>query len=88
MPRNTIGAPPPYLQDASVQVELHDPQALAPADMPDIAICYMAPAAVAEYQLPIDDGPAGWELSPAAALTAGIGIYAAAFGAVLYGALG
>ena len=88
MPRNTADLASPHLQDATVQGELHVPQPLAPADMPDIAICYMAPPAVVEYQWPIDDAPAGWELSPAAALTAGIGIYAAAFGAVLYGALG
>ena len=88
MTRSTIDSPSLYLQEASVQVEMHDPQPLAPADMPDLVICYRAPPAAVEYQLPIDGAPAGWEISPAAALTAGTGIYAAAFGAVLYGALG
>lgn len=87
MPSNTIDFNSLDLPDASGHVDMSEPQ-LDALPVRGIAICTMAAPAILEYQLPADGGTASWELSPAAALTAGIGVWAAACGAALYGALG
>lgn len=87
MPSNTIDFHALDLQDASSHADMNDMD-LHAAGAPRIAICTMAPPVVLEYH-PLADGEAAhWEFSPAAALTAGIGIWAAACGAALYGAWG
>lgn len=85
MPRNTLEFHALDLQDASNHRDLNDPTLSAPAGIPDIVICDMAPPA--EFQWVVDGSPAVWDASLAAAVTAGVGILIG-IGVLLHEALG
>lgn len=87
MPSNTIDFNSLNLRDAPGHVDILYPE-LHADDAPAIVICKMMDPTVHAYPLTHDIDAASWEFSPAAALTAGMGVWAAACGAALYAALG